>query len=602
MSTGQSYTDFAEARSGARAKKALVTRRLIYLHRPIYLHRESKGAGCDCGCRNKYARRVETFEHIDLVVDRQTGLRKLRRDVGDKDAFDRLCAAAQRIANPVICYPEQLPIILDDLHKVIGVWGAPRSGKSQGGSEWFEDRILIRGGPGARFLWVSPTRRQSRIGLRKLVLGEFTAKKKQPLIPSDLVKSWPKTVQAQSDHPVRLIDGSEIWFFHTQDGGNIKGESAVDILFDEVCEVEDAEAFNLLLSRLSDTGGQILLDSSPEPGHWAEKLIKRPGKTYDELAGQEPRRADVVSVSLSRRFNVFLDPEEVKVDIELMQGDELRIRKEIDGEWVSLGQQLWRHFDAAIHVKDGPWRDVAGWGLINITAAVYRRFFRETSADLSFVLGQDFNVGQMHAMQLQIGCPPNLDQSNPANWIAFFLDEIVKQGDVRTFADHLANKAAGYRKLPADYFKGRAIACDPTGAQAHPHAVHNLSKSSTLHKVMIQHGFDCRPCHRSEKGKAASPPLIDGISMMHKLMADRVDFDGTPWPRFIVHATRCPEFVLSLETEIADEKGRPKYTSNTRSDVRKGPSDAARYILWAAMGTTEFRTRKPSFPTMQATH
>jgi hypothetical protein len=309
-----------------------------------------------------------------------------------------------------------------------------------------------------------------------------------------------------------------------------------------------------------------------------------------------------VWTSLSQPENPWLDEDSVRKNIETFNGDDLKIRAHIYGEWVAIGRQLWRHFDEPTHLRDGPWRDVGGWGLENITRMAAAKFFRGTESALDMIAGQDFNIDPNNLVIAQIGVPKGMDPANRRNWIVFILDHIQAKGTVTEFATFMSGEAAGKRKLPSNYFAKLAIACDPSGAHKNQHKSHGLRGGTSLANEMRRYGFDCRPCNTSLAGEATQPSQIDSISLLHKLMSDRVEApDGVVWPRFVVHATRCPELVYSLQTQIATPRGGIEKRSSTKSDVLSGPTDAARYLCWAIPGSApEYKSDKPRFSSFAA--
>lgn len=597
-----SFDSYKKHNRVEQAKQSLETKRLLWIHRPIFLHeRATKRGKCPC-CGSREAHRVETITHLDVLIDRMTGERRVRSQVQDLARFDLLCAQAQRIDCPLRCYGKQLAVILDRKHHVIGVFGGNRAGKTTAEAEWMFDQILEKGGREVAFWWVAKSRKKAlAVGLRKLIKGEGRT---PPIIPRELIVSYPRSVA--HDVPALFIDGTQLHFHHasTPDGDNLRGESPVAIVLDEGCTIDHQENWTQLLMRLTDSDGQLLTATTPVLGHYLQTEIRDRGHSYDELdqlSDEDRAKADVVYASLSQRDNPWLPAASVERNREKLGNDELKIRLELDGEWISIGRTLWRHFTAEKHLRSGPWRTVDGWGLVNITAVAAKKFFKGAPADrLTFVGGQDFNVDPCHLVVVQIACHRDLDQSDRRNWIVFVLDEVVKQGTIYEFGDFLAHEAGTYngRKLPANHFGGMAIACDPSGDNRNPMAYG--SGGGTHVKTMKAKGFDCRPCHLSAKGLPIQPPILDRISLGHKLMREEVEFNGQKWPRLVVHDTRCPELVTSIETQLADEKGKPVKVSHTKSDRISGPIDALTYLLWALFAEPEFRSARPRFSSLSA--
>ena len=601
MATYHKWKDLQDIES---LKKAFTGERLLWIHRPILLHdRSNNGAVCLCGCNSRRAATVgPPVEHIDLLVDKITGVRVLLRPDHPEPfraKFHALAAKAKKIDAPVRCFAKQLPFILDTEHKIQVFFGGARGGKTSAGVEWFADGIYLLGGPGAQIWWVAPTREKTHIGVRKLILGEKTDRSVRAVIPPELVVSYPKNWRA-ADQKIVLIDGTTIFLkYGGRDGGNLKGDPAQRIFIDELCEIDHAINFQICLDRLTDSGGQLGGATTPVAGNWAREEIFEIGVTH-EVAARKKAKGEVVDViveTASAYENPFQDPKEVDRRVRAGGGrDNPKVRREVFGEWIGEGPTMWPHFftepksekinnrqHRISHLRDGPWRDVDGWGLVNVSQIAGSGFW-DGNPNLDTIAGQDFNVWPMSVVVGQIACPPDLDQSDPDNWILFITDEVMKKGNIYDFADFLATKAGSYRgrKLPKDYFAGLPIACDSTGAQINPPATHNFTQTGmTLAQVMRDHGFDCRPCHWSENDKPVNPSKVDQASLLHKLMTDRVVSKTGVWPRLIVHATRCKDLIHSLTTQESDDKGRPLKEAGTASDRLSGPVDALLYLAWA---------------------
>lgn len=562
---------------------------LLWVHAPILLHdRNTDGKACPC-CGSKKAVVVETRRDIDLLIDPLRGTRKLRHDVEDKAKFDLLAGtSARKLYMPTRVHKAQLDPVLDDKHKIIGLFGGNRSGKSTAMAERIKRQILLNGGPMAQFWWVAPTREKTRIGVRKLVLGERTDRYVAPLFPRELIKRFPANEKA-ADQSIRLVDGTEIHLKHaSRDGSNLKGDPCLAIFVDEGTAIPHQINWTIMMGRLIDSGGSMTVATTPVGGHWLEEEVVKRGKTYED-AGPED---DIISLCFSCFENPWVDKAEVERTVKAM-ADPLRIRREIHGQWVGMGNVLWEHFKKDDHLFQGPWRTVEEYGFIDATALAGRSFFKNTDARMDMLGGCDFNVHPMCMIVAQIGVPPGLDPRKPENWILIVQDELIRSvGTIHKFAEYLDREAAVYRKLPEDYFHNMAIACDPTGAQWSygDFAAGSKNMSATVAKEFSRHGHDVRSCYIGEKGKPRSPPVLDRVSLVHKLMSDRiVTPDGRSSPRLMVHAVRCPELIKSLETQESDAKGAPIKKSHTLSDRLSGPTDALGYLVWALFYRTEYR-------------
>lgn len=583
MPTAQQWRDAQDFDAVLRAASE---KRLAHVVRPILVHGRSDGQECQCGCGSRNATVVEEIEHLSVLIDRFTGEKRVRGSLANVTAFDEACKEAKQYYCPIRCYAEQLPIILDHKHKIIGVFGGNRSGKSTTLVEWMWDQILIFGSMGSQFWWVSPTREKTRIGVRKFVEGDRSDRYIRPVIPRDLIVSFPKDERA-GDQSIKLVFGPTLHLKYAgRDGGNLKGDPAQAIALDEGTSVRHIENWAIMIGRTIDTGGQVATATTPMPNHWLKSEVFDRGKSYEDATDDD----DVISVELSCYRNPWVSKDEVDRAKRAL-ADEDRIAREIDGKWTVGGARLWNNFDPDEHLREGPWRDVEGWGLTNITPYAARKFFRGTNSDLKIVGGMDFNIWPMSLVICQIACPPGMDQSDPNNWILFALDEVVKRGKIHEFAEFLATKAGALRRLRANEFAGMAIACDATAAQPNPPQSHGITaKSSHLVKELGHSGFDARPCNRSESGHPINPAVLDRVTLAHKLMRDKIVCpDGKVYRRMMVHASRCKNLLIALEDQRCDNTGKPLKVSNTYSDRISGPTDALTYLAWAIFSPITYR-------------
>lgn len=592
-------------------------RRLVWIHRPILLHDRSDGTRCECGCDSTLATVVEEREHIDVLIDRVDGTRRVRSRVEDKAAFDRLCEVAERIDMPLRCYEKQLAAITAK-PRVLVATGGVRGGKTTICGESCVDEALEYGGPGAMIWWVAPTMEKTRLGLIKLVVGQDvkeldgTRRHIAPLFPPELVRSYPKNTRT-ADQAIRLIDGTPIHLKYAE-SDSLKGDPPQAVFGDEWCAVRDSraeETFQQIIDRTTQ-GGRFTISTTPTRGHHLEEVVAT-ATPLDKWGGENPRRS-IVHTTFTMQDNPWVAEEEFEATVFTKSGAKTleeglkhpTVRREVLGEWVGEGPLLWTRWDPAVHLFHGASRDAEDYGLRNITPEAARRFFWDhTSSPLRNIAGLDFNVWPMSLVVCQIACHPAFDPTDPANWTLIVFDEVIMRGNIFDFGRFVSGRggrsAAKYRKLPPDYFDGLAIACDPSGAQPNHHiaGVHGMSnRSSTLAKEMRGQGFDCRPCHWGTGGNPAQPPILDSVSLVHKLMSDRLPLpEGVTWqgrtdvPRMMVHADRAPKAVRAFETQESDDKGKPLKESGTASDRLSGPPDAFRYVSWAVFSSTEYESR-----------
>lgn len=582
------YEYLRERTGRARARERLQTKRLVHLHRPIWLHdRNTTGAPCPC-CESLNAVRVQEIDHLDVLFDRETGTRLVRTETNAKE-FDVLAAEAHRIECPARCYDKQFPILLDRTHKIIGVFGGTQAGKSAVEAEWFFDQILERGGPGAIFLWVAPDAKQARqIGLGKLVRGERTDRAARPLIPAELIAAWPRGTQL--DQPLRLIDGTEIYFKHASetDASNLKGIAAQAVVLDEGCAVRHEVNFDELISRLTTTGGQLLTASTPVLGNFLEHRVYRAGKTYEAIEAGE--QTNIAIANLTCFDNPWQSPANVEEFSRSFGTDDLRRKLQVYGEWVVVGTLLWRNWKRDVHTVEGIERDItAYYALENITPIIAAGFFKRSTAHLQFFGGQDFNLCPMNLAVLQVGCPRGLDPNNPQNWILYCNDLVARDSDIVQWSDWLRDIAGDRhgRGLPNDFYKGMAIACD--ASSGHANRAPSAGGIDPYIQTMTRAGFDCRPCNLTSNGHPQNPPVPARTTMLHRLMADRVDLPNSDVkiPRLLVHGTYAAELGEALGRQTSTPDGRPYKVSNTKSDRISGPIDALAYGAWAVLSDAD---------------
>lgn len=548
----------------------------IWLHRPKWLHANNDtGEPCPC-CGSTYAIRVTDEPYLDLLVSRETGTRRLLQNAKDPDAWYDLASHAQRIDIPFRCHEKQWEVS-QAKPKILLVSGGVGGGKSAVGANISADEIIARGGNGAEVWWVAPQLNHLEIALKKLFHGDFSqGREEPPIFPPEFVKRAPLK-PTQKDLTATLLDGSKIRFWHAANEGQFKGQQPQLVVVDEGAEIRDRAILAQLEERTMRSNGRIVIPTTPKIPS-PVKEIRDDGIRLDMWDGEYAAKCWSHFTSFD---NPWIPDEWIENRIKTnMRGDATRIRREIHGEWISDGAQLWRQYDPEIHLRGGTWESVEALGLRNITEFAARRFFRKSSAPLDVIAGQDFNLDPMSLVVAQIACLPEADETKPENWIFVAIDEVVETSSIFDFPDLLSER--GYYEL--------AIACDPSGAQQKEWIGFNLKKGSTLANEMRRRGYDCRPASRSASGNPDHEPVKDRINRAHKLMFDRlVDKDGNEWPRMLVHAGRCPKVVKSLEEQEANPDGTPHKPPGSKWDKLSGPTDAATYLISAIFKPHEYR-------------
>lgn len=554
--------------------------------RPILVHdRNKSGAMCWCGCNSRKARVVKTIPHIDVLIERKTGKRAFRT-TENAAQFDAIAESAERIDMPHRCSTAQYHIVRDvrrclrrgRLRKVYGAFGGNRSGKTTSTEEIEVDLILIMGGPGRIFLNVAPTLEKNTTALKKLVDGDAADRSIVPMIDARLVMSKPARGKIERDgEKVILVDGSEIQFRHGgQDGDNLKSIAAQVIFFDELCAIKKIGNWHVGVNRTMDTQGAIFCSTTPVQGHWAKEEIVNKGRKIAEADDDD----DVVYTELNCFDNPWINEEDVQRTINALNDDRL-IRRDVYGEWVPEGLALWEYFDAKRHTFTGSYKP-EDHGYRNITEKVAKREFRRCRAKtLDYVGGVDFNVRPMSLACVQIVVKEEADENDPANWILWVPHEVVRDGGLLKFCDHLDVGAAQELGLPDKYFEELALGCDATGAQNNE----TMSKShgtdryaSTLVGFFEARGHDARPCNYSYSGHPANPGQLDSIALVTKLMRE---------DRILVHATRCKKLIHAFEAQEMQADGRIYKPQGKLEDKMSGPSDALRYIAWMLLARHE---------------
>lgn len=597
---------------------------LLWVHRPIYLHAANEtGKPCPC-CDSPFAIKTREIDHLDLLVHRYHGTRRLRGEVvspaGERrdrtpaeiEQWDELAYSdvTEVVEMPMRVYEQQLPLVLDHYHKVVYVSGGQGSGKTTIAGEWCVDSWILYGGRGVEAGWISATRDLAYVGVVKLFVGEHSGNRfQQPLFDERLVRSYPKTPDAIARRPCVLIDGTRIHVRHAgkKSGGSLKARGFRWVNVEEIAEIVHPNNWETTLGRTGRTGGTVFISSTPRGGHWSKEIYDR-GKRlsfYDKNPDEDGAER-YVSEELSALSNVFIDREEVKRTIAGRENDP-NVRREWLGEWIGDGVQLWRHFSAkpkdvkrkgriyqVQHLRTGPWRDVTGWGLENVTSLAYVGHFKKSSADLSIILGQDVNKYPQHTAVIQIACPPGM-QADRSKWILFVLDEAVRPGTELEHADYLVNRYVRERGID---LSNRAMIIDATACRRQNSYIQKRLKgsASTSAQVFRMHGLDARPPvpghFKDREREGYNPHREDAASMIHHLMESVFEWNGQLWPRLVIHADRCPNIVEAFRIMERDQLRR----KDAQSDRLCGAVQSVYYPAWPVFGNEVIGHQKRKRP------
>lgn len=543
--------------------------RLIHVVRPIYLHArapEGNRKVCPCGCASKEAVRTEIRPHLEILVDRVRGTRRQRKPY-NAEAFDRVAKKAERVEMPVRCYDEQLQPIIDRTHKIIGAFGGARGGKSETAKEFVVDRWAEFGGKGALFVWVAPSREMTRIGVRKLVLGERTNRFCKPAFPRQLVRYYPKNEMSKPQEII-LVDGSRILLkYGSRKGASLKGISAVAVVLDEGTECPHEIVWTILTTRTMESGGQLMTSTTPVAGHWLKKLAEE-GTPYHALA-DEQIKTQKVTTTLSCLRNPWISAASVQETIDSMGGpDDPRVQREVFGKWVAEGNRLWRHWNVASHQIEGIGHTPEEFGLINITPIAGKRLFPERNARLDMLGGWDCNDFPMSLGLCYVCVREQDDAPDPTKWIFFVADEIVRRvKSIEDWADYL--NVAGQRMGRPEWLRNLSIVADKSTCYADAR-VNRKGEGADADVLRQRCGFLVRP-PAYQNGNASNPSIRDRCNLWHRLMHER---------RLLIHG-RCRKTLESTEEQICDDRGLPLTISGKRSDRLAGPIDAVTYLAYA---------------------
>lgn len=547
--------------------------RLIHVHRPIWLHvraTEGNRTVCPCGCASRDAVRSEIRPHLDVLIDRVRGTRRVRKPHNAAD-FDRVAKKAERLDMPIRCYDEQLGPIIDRKHKIIGVFGGNRAGKSETGKEALVDRWAEYGGRGASFWWVAPSREKTRVGVRKLVLGERTNRFVRPAFPKSLIRYYPKNEQSKPQEII-LVDGSRIYLKYAgRKGANLKGDSAIFVNLDEGSEVPHEINWTILVNRTMESGGQVMTSTTPVGGHWLKKLANE-GVPYHALAEQTMPTTKVTQ-TLSCLRNPWIPESNVRETIESLGGeDDPRVQREIFGRWVAEGNRMWRHWNVRRHQLEGVGYIPEDFGFINITPIAARRLFPEKGARLDMLGGWDCNDFPMSLALGFVGVKEQADAEDPDKWHYLVLDEIVRRvKSIEDWADWL--NIVGARAGKADWLKNLSIVADKSVCYRDTR-VNRKGMGADADVLRQRCNFLVRPpvyVASANGTEYKNPSIRDRCNHWHRLMHEG---------RFHVHG-RCTKILESIDEQICDDRGMPLTISGKRSDRLAGPVDGASYLSYA---------------------
>jgi hypothetical protein len=567
-----SFAQWQDIESIAKAAREAKPR-LIHVVREIWRHdRSTDGRLCPCKCGSRDAVRVETRPHLEVLIDRVSGLRRVRRP-HNAEAFDRVAAKAERIAMPFRCYDEQIDPVLDRKHKVIGVFGGVRAGKSETGKEKAIDHWLEYGGRGVCIWWVAPTREMTQIGVNKLFRGERTNRFVRPAFPASLVRSYPTSELAACQDAV-LIDGSRVCMkYGANKGRNLKGRVPILVVLDEGAECPHEIVWTILVTRTMESGGQVIACTTPVAGHWLKTLADQ-GVPYHALTPDlEADDVQRVTVTLSCLRNPWVSVRRVEQTIKALGGkDDPRVKREVFGLWVAEGNILWRHWNAKIHMIEGVGDVPADFGFVNVTRIATRHFLPRGARN-DVIAGWDCNDYPQSLVLAYVVVREGEDQGDPTKWQLLVTTEIVRSASIIEWGKFLALKAAKLRGKPDDWIAKLSIVADANTTYSDTR-VQQIGKGADA-DVLRGHGFVVVPpawtqAAPDKPAKPENPRIRLRVRILHQLMHEN---------RIRLHGD-CRKLLEAIEGQVCDERGLPLKVAGNASDRLSGPADALGYLAY----------------------
>lgn len=584
--------------------------RLLHLRAEFLIHQRvaERGATCIC-CGSTEATIIERVPGPQVLIDRVTGTRRSRVDGAadrgqhevEATCFDETLELYRKqvefVYAPIRCTREQHDVFIDRGRRFEMISGGNRAGKTKTAEHWLFWRWLLRGGRRRKFWIVSQELQQAFEVAQRLVYGDDES---PPVFPEAVVRSMPTNARVK-DPKIVLVDGTVIELRHTNKatGGNLKGKSVVDMLWDEAVETRSRAVFTVLNNRLTGRDGTCLISTTPLPGHFLKPLVVDIAERVEPNGTRTGNPLFGVHY-LRMRDNVWYPAANIEKSY-AASPDEATRRRECDGEWIASEGALWTFWNKERHQVYGEHRSLAELGRKDITQAAVKRLFtgdNPLSAGLRpptrhhYLGGQDFNCNPMTVVVAQIEFDPgdadDADPEDPKFWRLWVWDEVVKRNtNTRAFAEHLRSaelarvigwSESRYARMP--------IICDATGAytdvsrnrMAPPSKA--TQRATTSAGVMCEEGFDCRPCHYSERRKPENPRIAARTQLMHRLQRE---------DRIRVHG-RCQQLLKSITEQQNRGDGIAEKESHHASDRLSSAIDALSYLCWAVFAETDRRT------------
>ncbi|MCB9756269.1 MAG: hypothetical protein H6713_40635, partial [Myxococcales bacterium] len=432
-----STTTYEDPRVVDRIERFVMRAPIVRVRTVLYVHERyddgEEGPPCPC-CSSRVCHVVQEIDDLDLMIDRFRGIRvaRWRLDPEDQAEYDEIAQGddVEELVIPLRCSRKQLDIILCDARLVI-VTGGSRAGKTQVSQIWLLRRILRDGGPGSLFWILGPDLRAAWLAHAKMIWGTSTA---DPVLPADresgdplLCRRWPDRDRGQQakDKRTLFLDGSTLDLrpLDRNDASRIRGEAISAGVVEEASAVKSSENLIDASNRVVDTGGSILMSTTPDDNEFLEECI---ASAHDEErnAVEEPR---TVHFELSRYDNPWLTTASVDKDVEDLRkkAGQAAVDRQILGKWVPRGNARQHvHFDFDCHVLPTRqnldievWTDpTTGEGFLDVTKAAIKKLLPprnplrrgHQASNFAYIGGLDVNkrpitliVAKIFARELQ---------------------------------------------------------------------------------------------------------------------------------------------------------------------------------------------------------
>ena len=565
----------------SRLQTRIEQRRPVVVTSKIYVHDKNPlKIPCIC-CGSVEATAVDVRDDLQLLIDPVRQQRKLRRDAQDPKEWDRRAKHANHYELKLRCTRQGLKILLDTRTRTIGLTGSARAGKTELSLSWLARQWMIRGGRGTYFWIIGPKMADAHGLMNKLIFGEGADQGRwsPPTLPTKgeqhtpaLCSAWPQG-ERTTDQIIYMVDGSKIELKYAAQK-NLRMKSISACIFSEAAEVKDNAVYSQLIGRLTDTRGQMLIESTPkETNHWTIKELQK--KAIDDAEAVKAGKKTHVLVV----HDIFLAPDNPWLtqqaidEWEEMLVDPIMKKREFYGMPASGENQLWADTWNAAAKKnllyDNELYDLGMMGMNDITEGVcYKIGFRKKH---DFIIGQDINVYPCSSVICKVAGILN----NPATWNLIVMKVFDNSG---VTADVHASRLKRYRD---GIFKDGAIIIDASACMQNPHAAHtgglNVSSVAVLFE---QTNFEVLP-PKGDMDSPKHPGIADSVIVCKRIMRAN---------RMKIERTRCWKLTSALEEQLTKD-GRTAYKPpGSAHDRLSSTADCLRYVCWRVYGKEVYDT------------